>query len=161
MPELWRSVVGNDRYEVSSYGNVRNAKSLRVLKPWPVGYGYLTIGLGKAGRHYVHQLICTTWHGPRPDGLFACHANDIKTDNRPQNLYWGTRSENMDDMIRNDRTRKGEKHHDSKLTEELVREMRALRADTKMSYPSIAAKYNVSTVTAWDAINRRTWTHVR
>jgi hypothetical protein len=39
--------------------------------------------------------------GPRPEGLEGCHWNDDPTDNRVDNLRWGTRSANVLDSVRN------------------------------------------------------------
>lgn len=53
----------------------------------------------------VHQLVCHAFHGPRPPHRMACHENDIKTDNRAENLYWGTAQDNLRDMHRNKKDR--------------------------------------------------------
>ncbi|AEK09706.1 DnaQ [Mycobacterium phage Mozy] len=49
----------------------------------------------------VHRLACIAFHGPppSPDHLVR-HLNDVGTDNRPDNLRWGTKSENAYDSIR-------------------------------------------------------------
>lgn len=49
----------------------------------------------------VHVLVLEAFVGPRPDGLQGCHWNDIKTDNRLENLRWDTASANMHDKVRN------------------------------------------------------------
>ena len=43
-PENWKNVVNYDNYEVSSFGNVRNKKTGRILKPVNIG-GYYYVGL--------------------------------------------------------------------------------------------------------------------
>jgi hypothetical protein len=42
-----------------------------------------------------HILICTAFHGPRPDGYQCDHINGIPTDNRACNLQWVTPAENI------------------------------------------------------------------
>ena len=43
--EVWKDIVDYDeKYEVSSLGNVRNKKTGRILKPVVKG-GYLSVGL--------------------------------------------------------------------------------------------------------------------
>lgn len=49
----------------------------------------------------VHTVVATAFHGPRPPGLQCRHLNDNPRDNRPDNLAWGTPTENMADLIRN------------------------------------------------------------
>ncbi len=64
---------------------------------------YPQVSFGKGGtrdRRYVHELVLTTFVGPRPDGMLVRHLNDIPTDNRLENLAWGTKSENQQDWRR-------------------------------------------------------------
>lgn len=49
----------------------------------------------------MHRLVLLAFVGPCPDGMEACHANDIPTDNRLANLRWGTHADNMRDRIEN------------------------------------------------------------
>lgn len=50
----------------------------------------------------VHILVLETFRGPRPHPkMRACHNNDIKCDNRIENLRWDTSSENSNDIYRN------------------------------------------------------------
>ena len=91
-------------YLVSSEG--RMAK-LMSLTPSKNGYVQLSIPLAKGAktrvRRYLHDLILTTFVGPRPKGAVARHLNDIRTDNSVDNLAWGSRSENQFDAFRNGR----------------------------------------------------------
>jgi hypothetical protein len=63
------------------------------------------IGTASAGRrviairrrtYKVHRLICDAFHGPRPfPEAEVLHENEDGLDNRPSNLRWGTREQNM------------------------------------------------------------------
>lgn len=122
--EVWRPVVGFEgSYEVSSLGRVRSIDRHvpngpgrmqywrgRVLKASPTNRGagrapkYLNVALRLAGKSYhvqVHHLVLEAFVGPRPPGLECLHANDIGTDNRVENLRWGTGSENVCEMVKN------------------------------------------------------------
>ena len=44
--------------------------------------------------------------GPAPDGMVICHYNDIKTDNRLENLRYDTQYANGQDRIRNGKSKK-------------------------------------------------------
>ena len=46
------------------------------------------------GNPTCHSLVCTAFHGPRPDGYQCDHINGIPTDNRACNLQWVTPAEN-------------------------------------------------------------------
>ena len=148
MPELWRTIGVHDRYEVSSLGRIRNTKTGRILKPWATKKGHLMIALGGSVRAYVHQLVCTEWHGSRPIGKIACHRNDIKDDNRPENLYWGTLQDNRKDALVNGKA--------SKLTAEQVVEMRKLN-ETGVSFADLGRRYGVTRQTARQAVKGITW----
>lgn len=43
----------------------------------------------------MHRLVCEAFHGPPPEKADAHHINEVKTDNRPENLEWRSRSSNM------------------------------------------------------------------
>lgn len=48
------------------------------------------------GKNYkVARLICEAFHGPAPDGAVCMHLNEDASDNRPENLAWGTQKENL------------------------------------------------------------------
>lgn len=69
-------------------------------------------------------------------------------------------------MTTNDfRTRKnwptGERHHQSKLTNEQVRAIRARHFPYIVGYGAIAKEFGVATSTVKDICTFRTWKHVR
>lgn len=101
-PEV--AVPGFPGYTANADGVVSSRG--RPLRPYKVGrnMAYRKVALHRNGvRHerYVHHVILETFVGPRPEGMEACHENDIKTDNRLHNLRWGTRSSNAHDTTRN------------------------------------------------------------
>lgn len=97
MDEVWKPVVGYEGlYEVSNLGSIRGVKRGKLLKP---GKGkYLFVVLCKDGiRHEtsVHRIVATAFC-PNPDNKPEVnHINEIKTDNRAENLEWCTRVENL------------------------------------------------------------------
>lgn len=125
LSEQWRPVVGYEGlYEVSDRGRVRSLDRVitrpetvrgprearrrgAVMKPFPQSkQGHLQVNLSKDGstrKGSVHILVLEAFVGPRPVGLNGLHANDIPTDNRVENLRWGTISENGHDAVRNGR----------------------------------------------------------
>lgn len=50
------------------------------------------------GKHvwvFVHRLVCRAWYGePTDPGALVLHLDDDPTNNRPENLGWGTVSQN-------------------------------------------------------------------
>lgn len=104
--ETWRPVVGCEgRYEVSDLGRIRSLvrRSPRILNPTVGTHGYLLVnvyGSGERRRNRsVHQLVAEAFIGARPDGVDVRHLNGVKSDCRAVNLAYGSRSQNMIDLV--------------------------------------------------------------
>lgn len=108
MLEEWRVIpdsVPYQEYYVSNLGRIANCKW--EIKAQRMHGLYLVVRLhtpkGQQDRK-VHQLVCEAFNGLKPFPEAQClHKDDIKSRNVPDNLYWGTHQDNMDDMIRNRR----------------------------------------------------------
>lgn len=107
--ERWLPVVGYvGRYEVSDHGRVRNTQT-GVIRVLSVGRSRRSRGRcqvdwktgGRKEHFLVHHLVLEAFVGPRPEGAHACHRDDNPSDNRLENLYWGTPEDNMADKVRN------------------------------------------------------------
>ena len=100
--ETWRDVPGRPGYMVSDQG--RAAKIMQT-KPGKNGYIQMSVpveqGKPKRYKDYLHHWVLWAFKGQRPSNAdLARHLNDIRTDNRAENLEWGTRSENQLDWRR-------------------------------------------------------------
>lgn len=118
MCEKWRDVVGYEgRYRVSDRGNVWSCLTNKLFNPQLTAKGKLQVTLlpdsGKADRrtYLVHRLVLEAFVGPCPEGMVACHWNDLGTDNRLENLRWDTPSANEYDKVRNGRSVQANKTH--------------------------------------------------
>ncbi len=59
------------------------------------GYRVVCLPCGASFRSQrVHSLVCSAFHGPRPNGLECSHLDDDKKNNKPSNLKWESSSEN-------------------------------------------------------------------
>jgi hypothetical protein len=98
MTEIWKAIPGLDGFEVSNLGRVR-----KYIDGHKDIDGYLCISQGKRGlpKLPIHTAVATAFIGPRPHGAVVRHRNDDKTDNRPENLIYGTRRENYVDAVHN------------------------------------------------------------
>lgn len=122
MIENWKPIPGWP-YEASDLGRIRNASTLRVLKPGKRGSRYLCVEMhgpnGEYLREYVHRLILLTFVGPCPDGHEAAHRDDIAHDNRLESLRWATRQANVSERKHakgNQYTRAAERRRVAMLT---------------------------------------------
>lgn len=107
---VWLPITGMEgRYEVSNRGDVRSVRTRKIRVLTVSDKGYYTLKLprltpGRSWKTYkVHILVLEAFTGNRPDGLIARHLNDVKTDNRAENLVWGTYRQNLEDAVRNGR----------------------------------------------------------
>ena len=107
--EEWKDVVGYEGlYEVSNLGNVRNKQTKKVLKP-TLGkrWGYYKLNLYKDGimkSKTIHRLVAEAWIPQvEVDKDQVNHINEIKTDNRVENLEWCTVNYNNAYGTHNDR----------------------------------------------------------
>ncbi len=95
--EEYRKIEGYE-YSISNLGKVRNDKTGRIKKASSNLDGYLLVGLHKEGKkktHRIHRLIAIAFL-ENPDNLpDVDHINQIKSDNRIENLRWCSCSNNM------------------------------------------------------------------
>ena len=102
--------------EVPSYPGILASSLGRIMvdpyqAPTPRGEGTVVYG-GKptkgqwdgsryiyARRGYktmkVHRLVCEAFNGPPKEKQVCMHLNEDATDNRPENLAWGTQKQNL------------------------------------------------------------------
>ena len=86
------------------------------------GYGqYCWYKDKKRTRLGAHRASWQFVHGPITDGLFVLHKCDVRRCVNPDHLFLGTQKDNVQDCLSKNRLPTGERHYNSKLTEEQVR----------------------------------------
>lgn len=127
--------------------------------------GYICTKLRIEGLEFfrlVHRLVLETYIGSCPEGMECRHLNGLLTDNRLENLIWGTRSENMQDAIRHKThvcLRRGSYCNSSKLTEVKVKVIRYLHKIFKFSYVDLAWQFDMSKTAVRNICTNMTWKH--
>lgn len=125
---------------------------------WPFalnnsGYGSLAVDGKSIG---AHRYACECANGPPPSPQ---HEAAHSCNNRPcingKHLRWATKVENEADTLVHGTRSVGEKHGISKLTEDQVREIRALSG--KMLQHEIADLYGVTQTTISCIVRGQTW----
>ena len=107
----------------------------------------------------IHILVLTSFTGRRPNGMVVCHIDGDKSNNRLDNLRWGTPKENIGDKIKHGTHRSGSKINTAKLT---ISDVTYIRKNfkkvnaTRSNRKELAEKFNVSKKTITDiALGRR------
>ena len=93
--EAWKTILNYDNYEVSSFGNVKNKKTGRILKSTNNG-GYLCVGLSnKITKSFkIHRLVGEHFIENPENKAHVNHKDKNGLNNRLSNLDWNTPKEN-------------------------------------------------------------------
>jgi hypothetical protein len=108
----------------------------------PKGYGHKK----RHGTNVASRVVWIEVFGPISDGLEVCHHCDNPPCVRPSHLFLGTYKDNAQDMLRKGREYReyGDRHHNIKLTDAQVAEIRALGATTSLSHRAIGEMFGVT-----------------
>jgi hypothetical protein len=165
----WAPIVGYEGiYEVSDEGDVRRiapgkrTRPGRVLIGKPLQGKYRNVKLYRDGRFRtfsVHGLVAAAFLGPRPPGLEINHKDTVKSNNRADNLEYTTRLGNAQHAVAGGCYRKGSAVIGSKLTDDDVRALRALRT-CGWTYAKLKIAFGVSHGTIGPILTREWWKHV-
>lgn len=156
---MWKPITGFEGlYDVSETGCIRNARTLKILKPNKIGKGYLIVHLKKDGKRYaryVHRLTAEAYV-PNPHNHPVVNHDDGNKENcHYTNLIWSTYSENNQHAYDTGLKPRGEGQYKAILTEENVREIK--RLGKYATFQEIADKYGVSKATIRDVLIGKTW----
>jgi len=126
--------------------------------------GYVRLGGSRRGHvpgyQYAHRVIWEAVHGSIPDGLEIDHINGRKADNRICNLEAVSKSVNIRRAIAMGLAPVGEARSDSKLTAELVRQIRRTTKVGQKTVAQWARELGVDPATIRSARDGTTWRHV-
>jgi hypothetical protein len=168
-------IVGPAGYRVDRQGGVWTCWRLRRhaprimsdrwerLNPSPTASGHVRLNIAGPGgvrrQVLVHTLVLEAFVGPCPRGLECRHLNDDPSDNRLENLCWGTRLENAEDRWRNGILPRGEDYYTAKLT---TADIHTIRARCAAGEPQrvVAADFGLNQSQVSRIVNRRRWGHV-
>lgn len=168
---IFKDVPGFPGYRVGSDGSVwslwergrwkRLLPEYRRLKTPPDDHGYPQVNLtsqpsGKKCHFKVYKLIAWVFLGEPPEGMICRHLDDNKLNNCVSNLAYGTYLDNSQDAIRNRKTIRGDKSPSSKLSWDIVAEIRKRVADGEQQ-KLLAKEFGVCVWTIYDVVQMRSW----
>jgi hypothetical protein len=175
--ETWREIFGYEGiYEVSDRQRVRSRyahspgdKSCvgvgwRILRQSLDSHGCPQVNLclrGKPTKFLVAHLVANAFLPTKSSAdQVLRHLNDDPTDNRIENLAWGTYHDNAQDSMRNGTFRRGSTHYNAKLNDDKIREIRHLDATGKFSQQELGLRFGVRQCTISAIVRLQSWKHV-
>lgn len=128
--EIWKTIPGYDGiYEVSSIGRIRNrfGKILSQDIRKGTGYKYVVLCVNRKMFHAnIHRLVAMAFI-PNPFNYpIINHINEIKTDNRVENLEWCSYSYNSKVSSKNNKLKK--KIYQKDKDGNIIREFESIHA---------------------------------
>ena len=114
MQEVWKQMKEHSGYEVSNFGNIKNIKTGRILKPSINNKGYLrfVVYINKKQKcFYIHRVVANNFIENKNNYNEINHINENKLDNRVQNLEWCTTKYNCNYGTRNIRVLNSKRHN--------------------------------------------------
>lgn len=178
--EIWMPCPEYENvYEISNLGRLKSKavyiqnegnfdggyiKHIKVKNQTINRDGYMTSKLcylGKCRRLTIHRLVAKAFI-PNPDNCTQVnHIDGNKMNNNIKNLEWVTAARNVQHAwetgLMTNEHMLGSKHHNAKVTEKDVKDIRANKALTRKE---LCLKYNLSASTLADILNKKTWKHV-
>ena len=92
MNEVFLDIPGYEKlYQISNFGNIKNIKTGRILRPFKDKDGYLQVDLFKNGikkRAVVHRLVAQSFIPNLTNLPQVNHKDEDKTNNFVDNLEW-------------------------------------------------------------------------
>jgi hypothetical protein len=147
-------------FSVSSAGIVyrHRGDEMKPLHGAVSYHGYRKVKLSHGNDRkieYIHRLVAATFIGKPTANDFVRHNNGDKLDNRVENLAYISRAETASCY-----SKKGESNRSAKLTDEQVRTIRRVYADSSYPISEIARHNHVSESTVKNIVNGKTWKHI-
>lgn len=170
MVEIWKPVPYDARYMVSNFGNIKGPRREHLAGGMDKN-GYRIFGVWNKGfckTLKVHRVVAEAFLGQIPEGMQVNHKNGVKSDNRLENLEVVTASENVKhafDVLgkkplgKHSNRPNGGKHHNSKLTELDVAEIRNLYSNG-MRQADLAAMFHTPQTNISKIVRGKAWAHV-
>lgn len=162
MNEIWKDIKGYEGlYQISNFGRIKSILSNKFLKAGKAnGYRNVVLYKNKLKKTFnIHRLICINFISNPYNKPCVNHINGIKSDNRLENLEWVTHSENKIHAFKIGlESKKGEKHHFSKLNEKQAIKIKYEHKD--LSQKEIAKIYKIDSSSVSNIRRGVTWTEI-
>jgi hypothetical protein len=175
MQEIWKDIPGYEGiYQVSNFGyfksfnkqnkinKLKGIDTSRILKLRKSRCGYLyTVFSVNSVRKTIkpHRVVASVFLENKDNKPCVNHINGIKSDNRVENLEWVTHSENTIHAVSIGLKKgvRGSDSHLSKLTKEIVDEIRFRYENESISQEKLGLDYDVSQIQVSRIVRNINW----
>lgn len=111
------------------------------------------------GKHMgVYRFIYEQMFGEIEDDLIVRHKCDNGSCINPEHLELGTHQDNIDDKVKRRRSMKGEKHHNTKVKEEIAY---FIKNDVEYTAEEISEKYGINVRQVMRIRSGERWGHIK
>lgn len=159
-----KDVLKHAGYAVTKDGRIWSKKTSKFLSQHLTHNGYLTVSLYDKRQYCyrVHRLVLEAFVGLCPDDMECRHFDGNRTNNKLNNLSWGTKQDNFADMKRHGRTTgaSGEQQGTAKLRTMEIFEIRKCYKSGKYTQRKLAKTFRVSQQNIYAIVQRKTWKHI-
>jgi hypothetical protein len=165
MDDEWRPIPEYSRYIVSRLGFVAHRETGEVLRTHLATKLYPAVGLtddlsGRA-RIRAHHIVASVFHGRKPfERAHVRHLDGDPTNNRWDNLCWGSAKDNGEDRVRHGTTNPGEANYAAELTDAGVTDIKR-RVAAGEEPKVVAADYGIADRYVYGLISGAKWGHHR
>lgn len=122
------------------------------------GYGVWSVICGDKTKNFLaHRVSFHLTNGP-VSGL-VLHRCDVRDCVNPYHLFTGNHADNTHDAMSKNRLAVGERHGNSRLTKEIVLEVRRMHSAGHIQ-AEIHRRFNLSRPLVSDLVNRKKWRHL-
>lgn len=158
---MWEDIKDFPNYQITSAGHVWSKNHNKFLIPNIVRSGYKMVRLSADGwskDFLIHRIVADHFVNNPNNKPIVNHKDGDKLNNYWLNLEYVTDSENQLHALSLGlkRPKRGETHHNSKVTSDDVRQIRYLY-DQGETVKEIGKKYNLHFATIHRIVTRQTW----
>jgi hypothetical protein len=110
--EVWRYIDDYDKYAVSSFGNIKNVKTGKIMKQSVNTNGYYNLTLWKNKKQFcarTHRLVALAFMDNPLNKPCVDHIDGNKLNNNVKNFRWATKQENNRNQKLTDKNTSGVK----------------------------------------------------
>jgi len=153
-----KAIPFNERFKELFWSKVEKTETCWNWKAFKDRQGYGLFCIKSTGTSRAPRVSYQLHHPDENiEGLAICHTCDNPACVNPKHLFKGTWKDNLQDMVKKGRSRKGEKAINAKLT---TVDVLRIRANPSISSNVFAKQFGMSRAAIIDARSGKNWKHI-